>query len=245
MGARTGHGGVVNRCQVPPGVDLARLCDCPARVVVLLVNPQLARGAHRFVDLVLADVECAAQLLGGPVQLVVQGRGVRTLARDPEPQSAEPASAAVGPGKRIGWLRVWWLCRVLPSPGVVAQMWPAVTGGVVVERGDLVSNLTLCLPRPQTAESGGDVDQDADGVDPGVLEEHVQRFGLVQHHRPEEVAGQPGLLGRQAGELVSGHAPSIAESPRPSWAQGRTGHGWASATRCVSCGNADTGQLAG
>lgn len=101
---------------------------------------------------------------------------------------------------------------MLRSPGVVAQMWPAVTDGVVVERADLVSNLTLCLPGRQTAESGRDVDQDADVVDLGVLDEHVQRFGLMQHHRPEE-AGQPGLLGRQAGELVSCHTPSIPETP--------------------------------
>lgn len=55
--------------------------DCSVRVVLLIVIPQLARGAPGFVDLVLAEVECGVHLLGGPVQLIIQGRGVRSLER--------------------------------------------------------------------------------------------------------------------------------------------------------------------
>src|SRR5258708_32438219 len=101
--------------------------DYSVRVALLIVNPQLARGSPGFVDLVLAEVECGAHLLGGPVQLIIQGRGVRSL----ETGSRTPAA-------RAGLRRRGPRETHRPAPALVAVPGAAQPrgGSAAVARGD-------------------------------------------------------------------------------------------------------------
>src|SRR6516162_3581226 len=90
-------------------------------------------------------------------------------------------------------------------------MWPVMISRGVMEGADLSADLALRVQGRQVAEPRRDVQEDAGRVDIGVRETHVQPIGAVQYYRPEDAAGQPGLLGRQAN--ISGH-PLTVQSDR-------------------------------